>query len=250
MNSAKIDGQLFSEEDDIILDELVKCYNCNCEKYPFCNINGFICTVCIDNNHHFSPDFNNLGYFRKDTNDIVSIFKNLDKHEDKHEDNEFSIVTIPPNGDCLFNSVSKAFHNYVTVSNLRHVVACKQTPETYKAYKASQEDDELKFMNSINSLEEFRAFIKKGGKNHGAQNCFWGDENAINILSNEFKVTFVILDKDGSHKSSISPSIPLDNMYYIFLLHSDNSHYDLLKFNNCTVVNSDTWETIKTIYNA
>lgn len=169
------------------MDELRKCYMCNCETYPYCSIIGKICKNCMKDLQHKKQNNENNGYF----DDIKLIKKNIRKSNKKR-----IIKRTNPDGDCLYQSMTIIFNNKITVNDIRKMVADKQTKDHYDHYKSLEMTKDFEFMRNIDTFIQFKQYIKKEGRIYGSDKCFWGDENILNILSEEYRLNINIFDKN------------------------------------------------------
>lgn len=212
-----------------VLSELVKCFNCNCQTKPICTINGTVCKECMDNHSmlHRLPEYQNYGKFSNSTINDQSLTSTQTGIE---------IVPSEKNGDCLF----ECFHNAlgVEIHDLRYLFAIKQTLTTFEVCK------ELKFIDPIfvTSLDEFRVYLLRQGRIHGSDKCRWGDENALHIFSDEYRINIVIYNiKTHQFIQSISPSEDRIKQAYL-LLNLCDEHYELIRFNGKSVVLEDDYK--------
>ena len=205
---------------------LTLCDNCGCARYPCCNINGALCPDCmLDCRTH------------RDSSPLITFSPDVKT--------KFVEVPVEMNGDCLFSCVVRAFNNVISIEELRDAVARKQTSETFRAYKQLQKT-EFPYMKPLSSLIEFQAFIRKRGHYFGAHQCYWGDENALEILSDNLKVRFAIYQPSEDDKTQCLRQFVVghhnddDIPYFIMLLHTEE-HYTLLKWKP---QNTSGWKTI------
>ena len=241
-------------------EDLKRCYNCDCDRYPYCSINGKICEGCMDINalkHRIAKE-NDYGNFSDQLEpDEVNVVYMLEG-----DDPKFNLIRSAGDGDCLFSSISKALSESVSINELRHLVATKQTEGSYKAYKDLENITEyfehkgkrkiykpFGYMKNVKSLEEFKAFITKSGSLHGSGGCYWGDENALRIISDAWLVTLVIINDTGNIKQMVNPQIDCDyNKRYIMLLLWNNMHYDLITHKGDKIIFQDNWLAIREKY--
>jgi hypothetical protein len=228
--------------------DLNKCHYCNCKTSPLCTINGSICHDCFD--------VWAFKHKRFDTHNLSCIGFCLDEpdHEpDKSKEYtpkrpKIELIPIPGDGDCLYTCISKALPTKISVKDLRKLVANHQTEETFNNYKNSF-PEEFKF----ETLMQFKNFIKRTGEENGTGNCMWGDENAMQIISNEFLLHIVIFNRKGDFIQSIEPEfdpeeeIPRRYAKRYILLMLDNEtanceHYSLLKFDRKRLISETVWE--------
>jgi hypothetical protein len=239
-----------------IQKDLKRCFQCNCETYPYCNINGMVCGECFDVEHMEHRDYNEAvpGTFYKVKHRQSRCNSTKRARDDYTQDHNklFYVVKTTANGDCLYESVSKAFGGKVTVKALRNLVSSKQSEDTFQIYKSLAQqadvgDDEFSIMNNITSLHEFRELIKKCGKDCGTNNCLWGDENAIFHISNEYRTSFTIFDKKGRFLQIIEPNEAPCRKHYIALQLDQKEgleHFSLLKFDNHPILTHEMWNYV------
>ena len=237
-------------------NELYKCFRCDCVTYPHCSVLGELCSECFDRKHfkHLKPRSNFPGTFKPSKCDT-----NCEKTE-RYADSttRFYVVRSPPNGDCLYCSISNALNSSnngntkITVEDLRILVSRKQTKETYDAYMAlvKESPDSLNYKNmeNVKSFAQFRHFIQRTGEKYGPNGCLWGDENAIQIIANIYGITFVIFNEKGNVLQKVYPSDSesLCKPRYILLrLYSKSEgeeHFDLLTFNQKSILTEAAWQ--------
>lgn len=215
-----------------------KCYNCLCLKSPYCSVNGYYCYNCLNKDlSHKSPDPNKPGYF---INDLQS-YKSLKFNNNKFLiNNNFKVIKTDKNEDSLYNAISIAFDNKITIDDIRYIVGDNQTEEIYQFYKnLALAEEKYKFMKNINSLDEFKLFIKRTGRDYTSNNCIFADENALNIISNKLKVKILILNNDKQITNIILPkSKYLLGCIYLCLDEKCNlPYYKLLIINNQKIIN-------------
>jgi hypothetical protein len=243
--------------------ELFKCYQCDCLTAPYCSIGGELCVECFDYSHFqhkkarskFPGTFLDIKCDEKCT--ATTAATTMTKAA-------FFVVRSPPDGDCLYTCVSNALDQKISVKYLRRLVSRMQTIEMYNAYMALADDPnfpDYHNMRQIQSFDQFRHFIQLCGSDVGAAECIWGDENALEIISNEYGITFVIFNEKGSIVQKVEPNnetvLPASsaqpvaallvcNQRFILLrLHSGSkghAHYDLLKFNDKTILTYEMWK--------
>jgi hypothetical protein len=211
----------------------------------------------------------------------------------------FYVMRSPPDGDCMYTCISNALDQKVSVKELRRLVSLRQTKEMYDAYmdlydmthpvmndtndeyneyneNNENENDrhshshintttgttelpEFTTLEHIKSFDQFRHLIQLCGSEVGTGDCMWGDENALQICSNEFGITFVIFNEKGSIIQKVTPIldkiVPTNTIFcHRFVLLRLNGgtigqeHYDLLKLNGDTIITLEKWEYLtKTI---
>lgn len=224
--------------------ELWKCYMCDCERYPFCNVMGEVCQYCFDIQHfeHKIPIKEIPGKFHK---------KKCGPHCQKSasytpKNPKFKLISSKGNGDCLYESVENAFNSSFTIEDLRNFVSFKQNPDTFDAYKNIGEYKML--LENAEDYHDFRHLLQKTGAEHGITDCVWGDENTLYYLSNELGVTFVIFNQKGSLLQKIEPEHEFCKRRYITLhLNNEDSgreHYDLLVFDENKILNEAMWQSL------
>lgn len=254
--------------------ELLKCYKCDCIGKPYCNIKGELCDECFDYKHfcHRKPRSKFPGTFLKvkcsfDRCKKTAVYKNNKK--------TFYVVRGPGDGDCLYTAISNAMGGTISVKDLRRLISRKQTNDMYKAYvELSKTTNEFQVVQQVNSFAQYRHLIQLCGSEVGPDQCIWGDENALSIISNEFGFTFVIFNEKGNVIQTITPShngdtcdntndvtnnkqcnkhakctVCVKRFVLLRLCGTDNNegHYDLLKFNGHSILSSAMWNYLNDI---
>lgn len=229
--------------------EIYKCYNCDCETFPYCIATGKdceFCDVCFDSKkfRHRMPDIKNPGLFLKDQ--LVPEKKVSVTHK------KITIVRMPSDGDCLYNTFVKALDCGVTVEDLRYLVSRCQTHESYAAYKylADSGVSEFKPVRATKTLREFKNIIQYTGQRVGAEGCVWGDENAIRVLSNTFRLGILVFNEKGKLTQSIKPEEYKPRRWMLIRLngaHPGNEHYDLLQFNRKSLLTEIELKALRSI---
>ena len=220
------------------------CYMCDCQTFPYCSIDGFVCNECFDvkNYIHYTKD-KEPGVFKKNNN--VNQVSSLEKNSIIYPYIQ-DIITIG-NGDCLYECVSHAFCDKISIEDFRNLVAQNQTKDTYEMYKVlSKSNSEYKCIKKVKTFRQFKNVIQRCGWDiNGYKNVMWGDENAINIISGEWNIIFVIFNEKGIQLQSIDNTENAVNPKYILLrLDSSkkgNEHYDLISFNKHTLLSKFEW---------
>lgn len=257
--------------------ELLKCYQCDCTTAPFCTIAGELCHECFDYTHfvHKKPREKFPGTFSPYT-------------ECPHSDGtastttegaRFYVVRSPSDGDCLYHCVcnaltasnastgskitttSKITTCKFTVEMLRRLVSRRQTEHTYNMYMTlADTTDEYANLRDIQSFSQFRQFIRRCGSTVGAEECLWGDENALQIFSNEYGITFVVFNEKGNVIQKVLPDLLNESTVrlstaeihcprYVLLRLNDGKkgqeHFDLLQFNGASILNQKLWEYLQ-----
>jgi hypothetical protein len=257
--------------------ELLKCYKCNCESSPYCTIGGELCLECFDYEHfqHRKPRSKFPGTFLKYCRGgECETCTRTRTYNPSNGKMNFYVVRSPPDGDCMYTCISNALNQKISVQNLRRLVSSKQTKETYENYmdlydmtmatvnedgsvndEGARELPEFCTLEHIKSFDQFRHYIQLCGSEVGTGECMWGDENALQICSNEYGITFVIFNEKGSIIQKVSPIFdevitPEKKKFFFqrFVLLRLNGgskgqeHYDLLKFNGDAILTIEKWE--------
>lgn len=232
------------------------CFYCDCKTYPFCTVFGSVCENCFDiwSLKHKNKNTDNFACtgFCKEYEDIEPSVKTYDPINPKIE-----IVTVKGDGDCLYRCICKALpcNGRITIKDLRYLVAKNQNEITFECYKSS-----FPFFQKVRSLRGFQNLIMKCGEEVGTGNCIWGDENALQIISNEYLAHIAIFNEKGNLVQTILPSVDEDTeipkryVKRFILLLIDNStdgneHYYLLKFDNKRLISEPVWKKLLKIVN-
>ena len=236
-----------------LMRELYACRECDCERYPWCVNLGGLCKECVDLNtytHKLPLRSNPVKY--ANPSDCLSNIK-----QPKMTDINIKIIKTKIDGDCLYSAISLAFDGLITIEDLRYLVAINQTEDTFKTYKElATYMPEYRVLSSANSIRDFRVLIKKSGEDVGVENCIWGDENALQIISTFLRLGIKIFNEKGQYIQQIIPerTTTYDNTtptrYVLLLLNSSkpaNEHYNLLQFNNHTLLTYGEWNKLKNI---
>lgn len=258
--------------------ELLKCYQCDCTTAPFCTIAGELCHECFDYTHfvHKKPREKFPGTFSPYTECPHTGAGNTTT-----EGARFYVVRSPSDGDCLYHCVCNALNalNTLTVSAalnastgskitttskftvemLRRLVSRRQTEHTYNMYMTlADTTDEYANLREIQSFSQFRQFIRQCGSTVGAEECLWGDENALQIFSNEYGLTFVVFNEKGNVIQKVLPDLLNESndapteihcpRYVLLRLNEGKKgqeHFDLLQFNGASILNQNLWEYLQ-----
>lgn len=228
-----------------MMREMYACKDCDCETYPWC-VNkyiGGICRECFDleSYTHKKALRSKPGLYGVDKKEISKLLTPI-----KIEYPYIKLIPTPLDGDCLYQSISKAFEGKITVEDLRYLVAQCQNNTTFQTYKElSGFMSEYRPIRGANSLRDFKILIKKTGEDVGCNNCVWGDENSLAIISTMFRLGFMIFNEKGSLIQEIYPertstfSTRDPSRYLLLLLNGSKSgqeHYNLLEFNHHTLL--------------
>ena len=104
---------------------------------------------------------------------------------------EYDITETLSNGDCLFDSIKKAYQtinqNY-EINMLREMVSNSINENTYNKYKSFEELDEYNYMKPISNIKQF--------KNHIKQESFWADDYSIKILEQNLNMKLIIFSEN------------------------------------------------------
>ncbi len=234
-----------------LMREMYGCKDCDCEKYPWCTYLGGLCRECVDLHHyvHKKPLRSKAGCFSTDPNSI--------KDTPSIDYPYIKIIKTSLDGDCLFSAISEAFNGKLTIKDLRHLVARYQTRETFETYtELAGFMPEYRPIRAAHSLRDFRVLIKKTGDDVGIENCVWGDENSIQIISTCLRLGIMIFNEKGKFVQSITPertstfNDTKSSRYVLLLLNSSkagNEHYNLLEFNKHTLLTEYEYSKMKNI---
>lgn len=235
-----------------LMREIYSCKECDCESYPWCTFMGGLCRECIDLNTyvHKRPLRNKPGEYSIDRKSSVS-------REPKVEYMYLKMINTPLDGDCLYKAISMAFNDKITVEQLRYLVATHQTNNTFETYKElATFMPEYRPITGAHCLRDFRILIKKTGEDIGVGNCFWGDENALQIISTFLRLGIAIFNEKGQFIQQITPerTTTFNNItptrHVLLMLNSSkpgNEHYNLLQFNRHTLLTPGEWSKMKNI---
>ena len=235
-----------------VIKELNKCFMCNCENFPFCNIEGCgqLCNECFDveSYTHTVNDqtYRVFDFWGKLVDDHLELETNdtldLSKLKFKTRKGGFTSVRTKPNGDCLYESISTAFKKKISIQDLRNLVSNLQTIDTFTVYKLLSEDEndikEYEIMKCVDTLAEFKHMIRRCGYEYGAKNCLWGDENALHHISNTLNIHFIVCDGRGTFLQKISPLFNCDRYIILKLnnLKEGFEHFTLVRWNGESIL--------------
>ena len=246
------DTNTSSNNDDEIMmkTEIAKCVMCNCETHPVCSVDGQVCKCCFDivNFCHKRKNVEKPGHFKDKgftpqqwqlSNDPPPpLIVEFPKLEIEYADGD---------GDCLYTSISNALYKCVSKHALRRLVADNQTRATFESYKNIY----TKELVQIKTLRQFKNVLKQCGSDYGAFNCIWGDENALQIISNDYLINFCIFNEEFNLISTISPQteeiangMEYSKRFILLLLNNGKSgqeHYNLLKFDRKRILSERYW---------
>ena len=161
----------------------------------------------------------------------------LDLSLENKLDSKYRILECGAGGDCFFHSLSEALNLYNIYQN-KDTLYDTQTIREYAASMINDSNYEFILSNyvieaengefqgdwdpgKISSIDEFKNEIKKCGDN------FWADNVILSLLSQFFKINFVIISVDLTENYSI---IQLSKNYKqaIIFLYELGCHYKLI----------------------
>lgn len=231
--------------------ELYKCHKCNCDTFPMCiDVGGCgeLCDDCFDVNRYQHKEVctSKPGRFKS---------LNTPTHTIKVKSASINIINMPKDGDCLYNAFRKAFSNGITVEHLRYLVSKKQSIESFRAYKtlADWKMAEFNAIKGAKTLREFKNVIQRSGEKVGANHCVWGDENSMRIMCNAFYIGVLIFNEKGTLIQTIKPEFHPPKRFILLRLNSTypgNEHYDLLVFNNHSLITYTELSGLKALLNS
>ena len=168
----------------------------------------------------------------------------------------YDITETLSNGDCLFDSIKKAYEsineNY-EINVLREMVSTSINQSTYTNYKSFHNLEGYEYMKEINNIKQFKNYIK--------QKSFWADDYSIKILEQNLNMKLIIFseniyfttkNKNVTYKntnvikctlSTSMPSIFNENestqkiynpIHYIMVTYSGD-HYRLITYNDKSI---------------
>lgn len=224
------------------IQELTRCYYCDCQTINtgVCTWQGEPCKRCFDmvTYRHLQPN---------DAEPGLHITGSSPPSR-KRQITKIQIEEIPTdgNGDCLYACIVRALgngRNQLSVEELRAFVARMQTDDMFHAYKTlaartSDQSSDYPALERVRSLRGFQNVIRRCGKNVGADQCLWGDENTLNIVSNAYHLRFIIFDDQGKIMQVINANSPTVHTILLRLSSAlkNSEHYTLLKFNDQTLL--------------
>ena len=235
------------------LPEILKCHQCDCLTAPYCTIGGELCRECFDYSHfqHRDPRVKFPGTFLNFCTETRKCKQcSSSRAHVKEKGVKFYVERSAGDGDCMYTCISNAMDNIISVKDLRRVVSRRQTRAMYDAYMDLLADNcpEYQNLEHINSFDQFRHYIQQCGSEIGSEACMWGDENALYLLANEYGFTFVVFNEKGSIIQKIQPiNSDTEIVYPRYILirlnggSKGHEHYDLLKFNDYTILTQDLW---------
>lgn len=236
-----------------LMREIYACKECDCESYPWCTFMGGLCRECVD----LTSYTHKLALRSKPGKYSVDNLRNRERAQEPEIVHPYlKLINTPLDGDCLYKAISLAFNSKLTVEQLRYLVATHQSNNTFDIYKElASFMPEYRPIRAAHSLRDFRILIKKTGEDVGVNNCLWGDENALQIISTFLRLGIAIFNEKGQYIQQIVPErTTFDNItptrYALLILNSSkpgNEHYNLLEFNRHTLLTSSEWEKMKII---
>ena len=127
-----------------------------------------------------------------------------------HSD-EFTIRSIPANGDCLFTAIAMALIQsqdtddvnmnaslQSRVKSLRCIVADSMTEDIFDTYKciAMSGCTDYSWVLKCSSLEEVKSKVLISGFDVGASKCIYADDFALQSLSTKLNMSFLVYNSD------------------------------------------------------
>jgi hypothetical protein len=234
--------------------ELQRCFKCDCRTYPICTWFGEPCKEC------FQP-----ASFRhkRSCGDRPGLFENGPSASDARTEDRPLIHTrvteirTSANGDCFYDCIAKALNRYLNKSvataeigtaELRYFASRQQTQATFEAYRTASlaNEDEYKCVARARNLRAFRNAMQQTGDEVGVENCLWGDENALQIVSDAFHLRILVFDQRGQMIQVIGQ----EGFKHTLLLRLNRNktgqeHFTLLAFNEQTVLVPNEWTWLK-----
>lgn len=229
------------------LKELYKCYLCDCETSSsgICSWQGEPCKECFDKEgfRHRQYDKNNPGKY------IRNVEQQQQQRQITHP--KMNEIQTRGNGDCLYESISKALvlnfgyhHEAISVDMLRNYVSRLQTSDNFEAYKSAY------CMKGVRTVRSFKNLVQQSGEQIGPDKCLWGDENVLGIISNGYRIRFVVFDHLGKMIQTIEPEDSRSNRTILLRLDrqvQNCEHFNLLTFNKQTLLQETEWMTLRRI---
>lgn len=223
------------------VQELTKCFYCDCAtartSHGVCTWHGEPCKECFDikTYQHLTPDADHPGLF-KPVNTNNTRLRQI-------EYPRIAEIQTDPNGDCLYDCLSKALGG-IPIEALRAFVARSQTQSTFEAYKTIAKHSEgYEVLHRVKTLRGLKNTMQRCGATVGSSDCLWGDENALHILSNGYLLRFAVFDTSGKLIQKVEPDLP--NVRTILLrlnrMRQGSEHFTLLTFNRQTLLQSHEW---------
>jgi len=152
-------------------------------------------------------------------------------------DKNFEVQCMQPNGDCFFLAVEASLNNstiHTSVPRMRQIISnniSEDTLETYKIYHQSGIPG-YEFMSRVETLDQLKEIMNESGRDTGPGNCVWADVFAIQTLSNEYNIIFLIINEDTrTSPTVISPENNEDQKRYVILQLTRRGHYNLIGYN-------------------
>mgnify|MGYP001073990057 CR=1 FL=1 len=232
------------------LKDLYKCFFCDCKTLScgICTWQGEPCKECFDKDifQHRAYDPNNPGKYLRNNSSSSPREVMYPK---------MSEIQTNGNGDCLYESISKAlvlnygYHNtMVSIDMLRNYVSRLQNMANFEAYKVTYGGDGC--MKDIRTLRAFKNLVQYNGEQVGPDKCLWGDENVLNIISNGYLIRFVVFDHSGEMIQTIKPDNSQAARTILLRLNRqlrNCEHFNLLTFNKQTLLQEQEWNALKQI---
>lgn len=237
------------------IDELCKCYKCDCETADcgICTWFGEPCAECFDltTYSHLQPNPRHPSRFLKNSHHPEKLRRSV-SHAEIEE------ISTDGNGDCLYECIATALSttglHRISISDIRAFVARKQNDETFSIYKSlagrtrsNTDFEEYQCLKKVRTLRGFKNVIQRCGANVGPDECMWGDENTLQVLADGYRLRFAIFDHTGNLIQIIEPNQENRSAVCSVLLrlyrHTvGNEHFNLLRFNNQTLLSQHEWE--------
>lgn len=178
----------------------------------------------------------------------------------------FEMKSVAASGDCFYDCIDMQLSGQdrpeplADAGAMRDTVASSITDEMYELMKvfaqAGVEGYEfLTHHRAPQSLEEFRAFARRRGKDTGAGQCLWADEHAISTVAGLAGIRLLIFDEQASSRGSRSGRVrdggaaTADSRFVcvgeasvtrVALLHrSRRQHYSPIFFDGCGVLEAN-----------
>lgn len=223
------------------IQELTKCYNCDCATLAttkLCTWHGEPCKECFDitTYQHLQPDPNHPGLFKSDLNQPTPQLRRI-------EHPRISEIQTDPNGDCLYDCLSKALGG-TPIDMIRAFVARSQTQDTFDAYKTvSKHSDGYGVLQNVRTLRGLKNTIQRCGAVVGSSECLWGDENTLQIIANGYLLRLAVFDTTGKLIQKVEPDSPSVRTVMLRLnrLRPGSEHFTLLAFNRQTLLQPHEW---------
>jgi len=158
---------------------------------------------------------------------------------DMMDSSDYDIIETADDGDCFFDSVSKALDGKLSIQEMRKTVAENIDYNTFEIWQVmfqsqtlGRKNKEYNFMKGINSLSALKTLI-------ATKKVFWANDVALDIIEKHYNVKFIIFDDVLETLACTMGNKIKSQPVFIMLARTGDSHYQLVSYKHSTLFNQD-----------